>query len=174
MPKPAENHSDEEAASVLVLQTGDRQIELTSSPALAGRLGGLAIELALRQISRRHAEFRCDRSGQWSVSDKRSSGGTYVNDQRLALDAQLLKAGDSILLADIELRVIQVCALVSALPTVPGDEVFASTAGREAGGALGQVHTYRIRPLTALGAEDVAQALTLVLDLSRQLARADL
>jgi len=34
MPKPVENHSDEAAASVLVLQTGDRQIELTRSPAL--------------------------------------------------------------------------------------------------------------------------------------------
>lgn len=50
-----------------------------------GREADIAIPLG--NVSRIHAHFSPGASGQWTVTDNKSTNGTFVNDQRLATGA---------------------------------------------------------------------------------------
>lgn len=162
------------AASVLVLEASGMRFRVETTPAIIGRQPGVSVELHPVQVSRRHAELVCDPFGQWTVSDQRSAAGSGLNGHRLLpLVAQPLAVGDTLLIADLRLKVLAIeQRLPPPAPASPQDVAFQTAAGQEAGAALGVMHTYRVRPVNALGGEDAAQALELVLNLSRELARA--
>jgi pSer/pThr/pTyr-binding forkhead associated (FHA) protein len=54
-------------------------------------------------VSRNHAEIRYQ-DGLFSIIDLESTGGTFVNNQKI--DAQELKSGDILLLADVPMMFI--------------------------------------------------------------------
>jgi adenylate cyclase len=172
-PNPAEL-SHETAVTVLQLRYGPTLFEVDRSPALIGRIAPAQVVLAPTQVSRRHALLQCDADGHWRISDQHSSSGTVLNGQRLdALAWHSLQPGDRLHIADQVLDVVSVrCPVPNPAPSTPDDPLFQNVAGHEAGASLGRMHTYRVRPVLALGATDAVQALELVLDLSRALARA--
>lgn len=157
------------AASVLDLRTEAAAFRIERTPALIGRLPEAAVSLSPVQVSRRHAELRCDSAGHWTVIDLGSSAGTSLNGQRL-VSGQLypLAVGDRLFIADLRLDVTAIQPLAR-----PEDASFQQSVGREAGArALGSMHTYRVRPLSELAGNEAAQGLEILLKLSRQLARA--
>lgn len=172
-PDPAEATS-QPAATLLELRHGTRPFELEQTPALIGRIPPAQVELPLTQVSRRHAWLRCDAEGHWQVSDLQSASGTLLNGRRL-LPQQwyTLAPGDRLHIADQQVDVVSVrCSVRTPPPRAPDDPLFQNVVGRETGAALGRLHTYRVRPVLALGGTDASQALELVLELSRELARA--
>lgn len=157
------------AGTVLHLRAGPSAFVVEQTPALVGRLTEAAVQLAPVQVSRRHAELRCDVQGHWSIVDLGSAAGSGVNGQRAqAGQAAPLKVGDRIFIADVLIEVVAIQPRAR-----PEDAAFQTAVGREAGAsALGSMHTYQVRPLGELASGDASRALEILLKLSRQLARA--
>ena len=88
------------AVGSLALTTGPlagQTIPLTEKGLLIGRGTGSDLNLKERSISRQHARIRYA-DGAWFIQDLGSSGGTFVNGQRI--QASRLKAGDQIKIGD--------------------------------------------------------------------------
>ncbi len=81
---------------LLVIKGADegKQFELTGPRLGVGREAGNAIRLHDTEVSRRHAEFRQNEGGNFTLTDIGSANGTFVNNQRITEAA--LQAGDHI------------------------------------------------------------------------------
>jgi prepilin-type processing-associated H-X9-DG protein len=93
--------ADFDAALVHHCAAGDRLIALGGCSEIAiGRLPGSTIEVAGRQVSRRHAKLlRLDFGpSRWKIVDTNSTAGVFVNQQRV--QEQELKAGDSVMIGE--------------------------------------------------------------------------
>ncbi len=91
-----------EGQLVLVhLSTGAR-LRVTGD-SLLGREGTVGLEffVSFRTVSRRHAHLRRTGPGRWTVTDAKSTHGTYVNGERLSPGVpKELRSGDILKLAD--------------------------------------------------------------------------
>lgn len=66
-------------------------------------------------VSRRHAEVRADDRGLW-VKDLGSTGGTYVNGERVAPESEArIAVGDCLSLGGLELQVVAAIAPAARL-----------------------------------------------------------
>jgi hypothetical protein len=70
-----------------------RRIQLHQSDMIIGRNKECGLRLHDHKVSRQHARLRCA-SGAWFIQDMDSSGGTFVNGQRI--QATRLNIGDQI------------------------------------------------------------------------------
>jgi len=101
--KPIELDREERLASLVVLsgpQTG-RIFRIGDQPMLIGRSKGCHIYLPEEGISRHHAQVEREESGDVSLSDLRSTNGTFVNGQQI--ERQKLNDGDKIQIASTAL-----------------------------------------------------------------------
>ena len=81
---------------LLVIKGADegKQFELNGPYIGVGREAGNAVRLHDTEVSRRHAEFRLLENGGYSLVDKSSANGTFVNNERIT-DA-VLQPGDHV------------------------------------------------------------------------------
>jgi two-component system, NtrC family, sensor kinase len=82
-------------ATLLVLQGIDqgKRVHLDEGTASVGRSPQNTIPILDTEVSRHHAEVRCQQ-GTWSVYDLESSNGTFVNGE--SIRSQVIKHGDQI------------------------------------------------------------------------------
>jgi pSer/pThr/pTyr-binding forkhead associated (FHA) protein len=84
-------------SALLVVQRGPNagsRFLLDQPVTLAGRHPDSDILLDDVTVSRRHAEFRLDKDGNWAVADVGSLNGTYVN--RQPVDSTVLANNDQV------------------------------------------------------------------------------
>lgn len=83
----------------------DGRVELTARqlPVVLGRSHSVDLTIPDKQLSRRHAEIKLNRAGQFELLDLESTNLTIVNTHDV--DRHVLKTGDQILLGDTEIRV---------------------------------------------------------------------
>ena len=105
--------------------TGEQRVmPLPDSGVTIGRADGCDVRSEAPTLSRRHATIT-RQGNQWLVSDTQSSGGTFVNDQRIGQAA--LRNGDIVRCGSITLRFIE--------PSVPSDA--RSVSSRDVGPSSG-------------------------------------
>jgi pSer/pThr/pTyr-binding forkhead associated (FHA) protein len=84
-----------------------------------------------RFVSRRHALVAVDRSGQVTIQDLNSTGGTFVNDERLT-GPRVLQSGDLVRFADLVARFeLGNPPRTPAATTDPATQVLATSTGTE-------------------------------------------
>lgn len=87
--------------AVLVTDEGER-LPVTAAESAIGRSAACDIQVTAPTVSRRHAVLTRDNEG-FRISDIRSKGGLYVNEERVGRGARL-ELGDTVKLADVRLR----------------------------------------------------------------------
>lgn len=79
-----------------IVSVGDRRYVLDGPTAVLGRSRECDCVLDDRNVSRRHAELRQGRNGDWSISDLGSTNGVKINDRRV--ESARLSPGDEVVL----------------------------------------------------------------------------
>jgi hypothetical protein len=79
-----------------IVSLGDRRYVLDGPVAVLGRSRECDCVLDDRNVSRRHAELRQNRNGDWSISDLGSTNGVKINDRRV--ESARLSPGDEVVL----------------------------------------------------------------------------
>ncbi len=135
--------------------SGQRQVELESSPVTVGRSSESDLTIADAQVSRQHARFVCD-VDVWTLEDMGSRSGTFVNGAKI--DRHVLRPGDLVRVGQSELRV--------AATETGGTSASASFDFRQLNALL--------RGLRGLGSSKVLdEVLALVLDSALELTGAE-
>lgn len=100
--EPARRPSERSAPSRAVVDLDDRRYVLDGPRAVLGR--GDDVECVLRDpnVSRRHAELRQDRTGQWEIVDLGSTNGIKVNGRRVT--EAPLREGDQVTVGTTSFR----------------------------------------------------------------------
>lgn len=75
------------------------RFELEEDYYLVGRESDAGIRLQRESVSRRHAELKRSRTGQWTVRDLGSTNGTYINEEEIT--ELTIKNGDQVCFGDI-------------------------------------------------------------------------
>lgn len=92
--EPTERASDQPVMSRAVVDLNDRRYVLDGPRAVLGRSDTVECVLRDPNVSRRHAELRQDRTGQWEVVDLGSTNGVKVNGRRVT--EAPLREGDQV------------------------------------------------------------------------------
>jgi Neuraminidase-like domain/FHA domain/Salmonella virulence plasmid 28.1kDa A protein len=91
-------------------------LPLSSPELIIGHSDTADLVLEDRFVSRRHALVTVDTSGAVTIWDLNSTGGTFVNDERLA-GPRVLEPGDTVRFADLQARFEPGAAATTAAPT---------------------------------------------------------
>ena len=127
---PAQLNVIEPYDRVLEIDDGSGQIRhhpLIGQNVSIGRIAQVDVQINNASVSRKHAEFYCDRWGRWWVRDTGSSNGTRVNGFRTS--ERMLELGDCVELGQ--------CKLSLTMP----NESMESSGGTSIAGQVVAVHT---------------------------------
>ena len=97
---------DAGAPRLMVTEPGEQAglvLTLSRPQMVIGNSETADLVLEDRFVSRRHALIAVDRSGQVTIQDLNSTGGTFVNDERLT-GSRVLRPGDRVRFADLVAR----------------------------------------------------------------------
>lgn len=94
--KSPEQRAQAIVATRAVVSLGDRRYVLDGPTATIGRSKGAECVLSDPNVSRRHAELRRSRSGDWTIADLGSTNGIKVNGRRVS--SARLSPGDQVTL----------------------------------------------------------------------------